>query len=241
MLILTMSILVVVVIIFAQAYYRHQNRMIDPRIEPARRLYASYNQLTEDGANDAIFSLLDTVETIYTSVKHYKSSYELGVISNNRAALWLTRALHDSDCDSICKDSLVAKAAVAVQKSISIYRQWEERFGEADAAACRKIIREEFLNGLESYPPEKQGQFLDLRIEEILDSKREIPRRLSVSYTNQGIVHRYHIRYDSAALCYTKALELWDRNLTAENNLNQLLGKPPRKTNVIQRLFPPER
>lgn len=242
-LILIMSVLVVVVIVLAQSYYRRQNRMIDPRIEPARRLYASYNQLTEYGTSDSIFRLLDSIEAIYTSVEHYKSSYELGVLSNNRAALWLTRALHDHTCDSICKDSLIAKAAEAVQNSISIYQQWGNRFGDTDADADvrRQLMHNEFLSGLEAYTSEQQEQFLDMRIEEIQDSKGEITRRLSVSYTNLGITHRYHLRYDSAAVCYTKALELWDRNLTAENNLNQLLGRPARKPNVIQRLFPPQR
>ena len=35
--------------------------------------------------------------------------------------------------------------------------------------------------------------------------------------------------------------ELWDRNLTAKNNLNVLLGQPMEKRNVIQRMFPPDR
>jgi hypothetical protein len=47
--------------------------------------------------------------------------------------------------------------------------------------------------------------------------------------------------YDSAAFYYNNAIELWDRNLTAENNLNILLNRPQKKRNLIQTLFPPEK
>jgi len=33
-------------------------------------------------------------------------------------------------------------------------------------------------------------------------------------------------------------MELWGENLTAENNLNILLGRPVRKRTFIQKMFP---
>jgi len=83
--------------------------------------------------------------------------------------------------------------------------------------------------------------YLDTRINEIIDTQVEIDRRLSVSYTNLGIVYRYRMQYDSAAYCYEEALDLWEQNLSAENNLNVLLGRPQKKSNFIQRMFPPDR
>jgi hypothetical protein len=47
--------------------------------------------------------------------------------------------------------------------------------------------------------------------------------------------------YNEAASHYTKALKYWDRNLSAENNLNALLGKPLRKRTLIEKLFPPKK
>jgi hypothetical protein len=49
------------------------------------------------------------------------------------------------------------------------------------------------------------------------------------------------VDYEKAINNYQKAIDLWDQNLTAENNLNILLGKPLKKRNLIQKLFPPKR
>lgn len=240
-LILVMSALVVVVVIIAQSYYRRQNQLVDPRIVPARELYATYNGLVEAGNYDSIFNLLEKIETIYRDTEHYRRSFEQGVISNNRAAVWLTMGLYGTLNDSTAQDSLVQLAEEAIQTSILIYEDWYDRFADADPSTCRNLIASEFLDGLEQYDPERQDKYLENRIREIIQSATEVKRRLSVSYTNMGIVHRHYARYDSAAHCYTRALDLWDRNLTAENNLNLLLGLPPRKQNIIERLFPPQR
>jgi tetratricopeptide (TPR) repeat protein len=240
-LILTMSFLVVIVIVIVQLYYKRQNQLVDPRIVPARELYATYNDLAVTGDFDSVFKLLEEIEVIYADVGHYRNAFEQGVISNNRAAVWLTMGLNETMYDSTARDSLVKLAEDAVKTSIMIYENWENEYGHADPERCRNQIAAAFKDGLESYETEQQEKFLDQRVNEIVRSTGEIRRRLSVSYTNLGIVHRHHERYDSAAHYYTKALELWDRNLTAENNLNLLLGRPKRKRNIIQRLFPPER
>jgi len=240
-LILVMSVLVVVMIVFAQRYYKQQNQEVDPRIVPARELYARYNDLAVTGDYDSVFKMLDEVEAIYSGIGHYRNSFEQGVISNNRAAVWLTLGLDGATYDSTRQDSFVQLAEGAIKKSITIYELWEDQFGHADPDKCKELISDDFLAGLKHYDEEEQEKYLDNRVNEIVQSAVETRRRLSVSYTNMGIVHRFYERYDSAALCYTKALELWDRNLTAENNLNLLLGRPQRKQNIIQRLFPPER
>ena len=66
-------------------------------------------------------------------------------------------------------------------------------------------------------------------------------RRLSVCYTNLGLISRFQGNYEDAVKQYEKALALWDRNLDAENNLNKLLNRPIKKRNIIQTLFPPEK
>jgi tetratricopeptide (TPR) repeat protein len=204
-------------------------------------MYEQYNRLAKENKIDSVFTLMDTIESIYRSVDHYANSYEIGVLYNNRAASWLTLALYSELRDSTEKDSLILLAEKAIRKSKEIYSSWIGVFDSKDPLQIEKSIHSDFMLGLEDYSADEQKKFLKTRIQEIKDAQEEIDRRLSVSYTNLGIVYRYHLQYDSAAICYQKALELWDRNLSAENNLNALLGRPMRKRNFIERMFPPER
>ncbi|MCF8346844.1 MAG: tetratricopeptide repeat protein [Bacteroidales bacterium] len=240
-LIIVMSALVLIVFIFSRRYYAAKDAAVDPRIVPARKMYEKYNGFAAENQIDSIFSLMDTIESIYSHHAHYKDSYETGVLYNNRAAAWLTLGVFGSFTDSVEQEAHISKAEQAVNKSIRIYETWQEEFGDKSKEQIARNISENFKRGLASYSDESQALFLQTRVSEIMDAREEIDRRLSVSYTNLGIVYRYREQYDSAAICYQKALVLWDRNLTAENNLNILLGRPLRKRNFIERMFPPER
>ena len=240
-LVLGMGVLVLFVVFFSKWYYSNLNATVDPRIVPARELYEKYNSYTENNYLDSVFYLMDTIEAIYTSVDHYKEAFELGVLDNNRSAAWLTIALYSEYRDSTEKDSLVCLANNALLKSISLYEKWEDDYAELSQTVIQEKIKPIFLQGLESYETEKQAKYLENRVDEITNNQTEVDRRLSVSYTNLGMVYRYRVQYESAAECYLKALELWDRNLTAKNNLNLLMDKPMEKQNIIQKLFPPER
>ena len=240
-LVLVMVILTGGAITIASFYYHNINRSVDPRIKPARELYEKYNDYAARNAFDSVFFLMDTIETIYRTVPHYRNSYETGVLYNNRAAAYLTMMLHEDKLTLEKRDSLARKAGQAARKSIRIYRKWTWRYGSLPDDSLEAAIREDFLDGLRDYSLKEQEKFLETRIREIREAQVETARRQSVSYTNLGIVYRYHARYDSAALCYQRAMELWDRNLTAENNLNRLLDRPLKKRNLLQKLFPPER
>jgi tetratricopeptide (TPR) repeat protein len=240
-LIAIMGVLVILAIVISRKYYSDQEASVDPRIKPARELYEKYNSFASSNQFDSVFHLMDTIESIYVSADHYATSFELGVLYNNRAAAWLTLGVFGEYYDDWERDSLVEMAETAIRTSMGIYETWRENLGNLDEMQIRKAITEEFSSGLESYSSEKQKKFLETRVAEITEAQAELDRRLSVSYTNLGIVYRHKEKYDSAALCYEKALELWDRNLTAENNLNSLLGRPQKKRNFIERMFPPER
>ncbi|MCF8332405.1 MAG: tetratricopeptide repeat protein, partial [Bacteroidales bacterium] len=54
-----------------------------------------------------------------------------------------------------------------------------------------------------------------------------------------GMICRYNGNYDSALVNYTRAMKLWDENLTAENNLSVLLNRPKKKRSLLRKLFPP--
>jgi hypothetical protein len=222
-------------------YYKNVNNNVDPRIREARLLYEKYNSYAQRNHFDSVFWLMDTIESLYSEVGHYKYSYEVGVLHNNRSASYLTLALFDTTLYKVPqrKDSLMQLAAFYAQNSISIYENWLKKFGGLTNGDIRKAISIEFLNGLEDWDIKKQEAFLDSRVKEMELAQEETKRRLSVSYTNVGIMQKHHLEYEAAALTYKKAMDLWNRNLTAENNLNVLLGRPIKKRNLIQKMFPP--
>lgn len=240
-LIFIMCALVLSGITISYFYYKSVNESVDPRIVKARTLYENYNLYAQSNDFDAIFLLMDSIESIYTSSHHYKNSYELGVLYNNRAATYLTMALYTEDIETLVQDSLIEQAEVASSKSIDIYTLWLENFQEKTVEEIEHLILPDFFIGLERFDKAEQNKFLSNRIKEIEEARLETPRRLSVSYTNMGVINRHKLQYEAAAKNYQKAIELWDRNLTAENNLNILLGRPIKKRSFIQKLFPPER
>ncbi|MGM0473066.1 MAG: tetratricopeptide repeat protein [Bacteroidota bacterium] len=241
-LILTMTVLVFTGIVIAWFYYGGINRSVDPRIKGARELYEKYNEFTRLGRYDSILWLMDTIESVYSSVDHYRDSYETAVLYNNRAAVYLSVYMQPGN-EILIGDTaaFISKAENAVRKSIHIYREWSGKFDGLDEIAIRENIEENFLNGMDPYSPDEKEQFLDKRVREIIEAQKENRRRLSVSYTNLGIIKRHQQKYDSAAMYYMKAIDLWERNLTAENNLNILLSRPLKKQGLLQKLFPPEK
>jgi hypothetical protein len=252
-LILVMGILALTAFFILRSYYSNLNKNIDPRIVEARTLYEKYNSYAQNNQLDSVLLLMDLIEDSYSQTEHYQNSYEIGVLYNNRAAAWLTLGFYSDLRDSTEKDSLVQLSKIAIEKSLDIYNNWEAKFKGLDESQIKTKIASSFLknpqgghpndsgNSLDSFSPEEQEAFLNNRVSEIINSQQEILRRQSVAYTNLGMTYRYHVHYDSAVYCYEKALELWERNLTAKNNMNVLLGRPMEKQNIIQKLFPPER
>jgi tetratricopeptide (TPR) repeat protein len=241
--ILGMIALSFIVITFSYFYYSSINSSKDPRVKHARELYEKYNEYTIQGDYDKVFALLDSIEFIYRKEKHFAESFEVGVLNNNRAATYLTMALYDYKPESYMlysKDSLLQLAQISVQKSISIYENWIEVFKDKNQEQIKSFISANYLNGLEEAIAKDKERYINNRVEEILTAQYETKRRLSVAYTNLGIIHRHFEQYENAINNYQKAIELWNQNLTAENNLNILLGKPLKKRNLIQKLFPPE-
>lgn len=240
--IILMTVLVFMGIGIAWIYYKGINESVDPRIKDARELYERYNEYAALEHYDSVFWLMDTIESIYNSVDHYRKSYETAVLYNNRAAVHLSVYLQPEN-EILIGDTavLISKAENAVNHSIRKIQDWYSRFEGLDEDAIRKSIETDFLAGLDEFSPGEKQKFLEKRIAEIIEAQTENQRRLSVSYTNMGIIKRHQQKYDSAALYYSKAIELWDRNLTAENNLNVLLNRPLKKRNLIQKLFPPEK
>ncbi len=247
-LILTMGALVLIGFGIASLYYDSQNKKVDPRVIEARKLYKKYDQYAENNDYAAVLNLLDSVEVIYKTYPHYRNSYEIAVLENNRAASFLTMAIHTGkqplSLDGVhilSKDSLLQRAKVHSKNAISSYQKWLDTYGNMDPDAIRAHINPAFFDGLEENDAKKRRDYLDNRVKEIQKAQLENKRRLSVALTNYGIVLRHEGKYMKAISCYEESLELWSRNLAAKNSLNILLGKPIEKRNFIQKLFPPEK
>ena len=241
--ILAMIALSFIVIVFSYFYYSNINSSKDPRVKHARELYEKYNNYAVQNDFENVFALLDSVEFIYKSVDHFSESFEVGVLYNNRAAAYLTMAIYESKPEAfmlLSKDSLLNLAQESVQTSITIYENWLVRYSDKNLKHIELILQNDYLIGLENYSKKEKENFIKSRIQEIETAQYETKRRLSVAYTNLGIIHRHFEQYENAINNYQKAIELWDQNLTAENNLNILLGKPLKKRNFIQKLFPPK-
>ncbi|TFH39527.1 MAG: hypothetical protein E4G95_00910 [Bacteroidia bacterium] len=247
-LIFIMGAVVVISIIIASIYYRSSNKSVDSRVVEARQLYSEYNNYARSGNYYRIFSLLDSVESIYASYLHYTDSYERGVILNNRAAALLTLALYRDSIRvdynpyyNISIDSINKIAETNLVRAITIYSDWKNRFENRSAEEIEEMIKDDFLLDFNPLSADESARYLKSRAEEILKSISETDRRLSVCYTNLGVLSRQKGEYDLAVKYYREALALWDRNLSAENNLNAIFGNPPKRRNILQRLFPPDR
>jgi len=240
-LILIMTLVSLSGLAFAWYYYSTKNTAVDPRVKPARILYKKYNGFASSGAYDSVFSLMDSIEKIYSNLPHYQKGFEVAVLYNNRSAACLGIMMEATERGRIEDSSFYLNLAEKyIRKSIRIYENWEANYSKVFPDPGTEF-KNTFMEGLDAYSPEEKQEFYTTRLNELENALEEYPRRLSVSLTNLGIIKRYQEDYDSSAVCFVKAIELWDRNLTAENNLNVLLNKPLKKRNLIQKLFPPEK
>lgn len=247
-LVLIMVVVVIIGVVVARNYYTRANGSVDPRIIPARELYAQYDSHAGSGNYYEIFELLDSIERIYQNVAHYRTSFELGVLENNRAAAFLTIALHGDSIQessnpwsSWSNDTLVLMAEKHLREAISIYENWIANYGNRSKQQIRAQMEAQFMEGLEGIDPDVAENYIKTRLMEIEKALQENSRRLSVCYSNLGLVYRFQGAFAEAARNYETALNLWDRNLDAENNLNRLLNRPVKKRNFIQKMFPPDR
>jgi len=247
-LIFIMSALLFLAVAIFFAYHQSKEKYLDPRVRKAREYYNKYDKLVEENNYQGILLVLDSIEMVYLSHPHYQNSYEQGVVYNNRAATYISLAIHYPDSslsldgiNLLSKDSLLSSAKKNIESAIQYYKTWLEEFSTKEEDEIQRKIDESFLSGMNKYAPEEQQKFLQKRVEEYIEAQYETRRRLSVAYTNMGIISRHHEKYQKAIQLYEKALTLWEHNLAAKNNLNILQGKPLEKRNFIERMFPPER
>ncbi len=226
-------------------YYGQVNKAEDPRILPAKMLFQEYDKELESDEYVLSLSLLDQMLAIYRATPGYEHSYEIGVLLNNKATVFLvemeTEILTEQDITKPLMQKSLATAADYTRQAIDVYEAWMADMGSLSEEQIRQKIAPYFKEGDPAFEGMNIQKILDKRVNDILEAQIETPRRISVSLTNLGMVNRYLGDLEAAKKNYEDAIELWDRNYTAQDNLAILLGQPVKKRSMISRLFPPEK
>jgi tetratricopeptide (TPR) repeat protein len=238
--ILVMVVLALAGLAIAWIYYSGINRSSDPRVRDARTMYGRFNVYAATNEDEKILSLLDSIYQVFKSVDHYSNSYEIGVVMNNRATIYLTRAISDTLVDEV-KLQYLAMAERELNQGIEYYQEWINTFEALDESGIHDMVYKDFMADPVIANDKRAGLYIRQRVNDIMTARAEMPRRLSVSYTNMGIIRRHENRPEEAVEYYVKALELWEDNLAAKNNLNIIFGRPVEKHGLLRRLFPPRR
>ncbi len=226
-------------------YYDSINKAEDPRILPAKELYLQYDKELESDEYVQSLSLLDQMLAIYRSTPGYQNSYEIGVLLNNKATVYLveleTELLTKGNVEKEALTKPLAVAADYTTQAISIYKNWMEEMGSLSEEQIKERISPYFKPNDPAFKDMDVETLLNKRVRLMLDAQIETPRRLSVSLTNLGMINRYLGNLQEAKENYESAIELWDRNYTAQDNLAILLNQPVKKRSMLSRLFPPEK
>jgi hypothetical protein len=232
---------VVLTVLFAFFYYRSLNLAEDPRVTRARILMAEYD--SQSGGPDSYtrFSLLDSAEALFRSLPDYETSFEIGVIYNNKCSGLLMVALYDSTVSNGIKNDLLALSLDYCDSSIYVYNRWLSDWGGLSDEATAERLEPFMKHDDPVFEGRNFKKIFRRRIRNIDLARVETPRRLSVSYSNKAMAYRHLTMPDSALFCYEKALSLWKDNRTAKSNMSVLMGGAPIKPGLIESLFPPDR
>lgn len=237
--------LTALVLIGSAIYYRQLNNLEDARLAATIDFHKKYALSVEKNEYGSALTILDKWETLYNNVPGYGDSYEIGVLYNNRCSLYLiqfeTDVLTSTSEDFTPPYHYLDEAEKYILTSISLYENWIQQYGSLSESVLSELVQQYFP---ENDPILKSKNIKKIRAKRVADLKLaqiETSRRLSVSLTNFGVIKRYRNDLDTAKQLYERAISLWDKNYTAQDNLDILLGKKPQKRSMINKLFPPER
>ena len=194
----------------------------------------------KEGNFSSALPLLDTIESIFAAVPGYSESYEPGIIYNNRASAYLGTALYSTK-DSSQRSRLLELARENIDTSILIYTRWLDEYGSLSENELEEDVKSHFKENENAFTGLNYRKLIGKRIKDLLLAQKETSRRLSVCYTNLGIILRHQYKQDEAVENYIKAIKLWKENFTARNNFNVLMGKQPEDRSIINQLFPPDK
>lgn len=242
----TKTIIAIVVIIaaigfvIAAVYYGRINSSEDPRVTPAKYMFLRYDGFMKQNDYLNAQKTLDSIQEILVKTSGYDDSFELGIVFNNRSSVYISKALYN-ETDSIEKKLLLDSAYFYALKAINLYTTWIDSVKGLNQNELKSIITKQFNPNDSSFKGLNCTRIIDKRVKDLVLARDEVPRRLSVAFTNLGIIQRHQLHQSEAAESYVKALQLWEDNPAALSNLNVLFGKPPKDRTILQKLFPPDR
>jgi tetratricopeptide (TPR) repeat protein len=161
-------------------------------------------------------------------------------VFNNRASIYISKAIYET-FDPLNKRFYLDTALLHIQKCINHYSNWIDRFGNLSKEALDSSIQLYFSNTDEAFLGKNVENIAQKRVKDLVLAQKETPRRLSVAYTNLGIIQRHQLKQKDAIESYLKAISLWKDNPSALSNLNVLYGKPPKDRSILKKLFPPNK
>ncbi len=223
--IIFIAVLIVISVVFISIfYYRAAKKSEDPRITETIIQYSKYDEMIKNKDYNNAFKILDSIGMIYSKYDDYKNSYEVGLLQNSKAVIYITLAVSEHN-DSL-KRNFLDSAKFFASKSIIIFEQWLREFAQ--------LSRNEIIIKIDEYHmPEdtifKSKNLVDIinkRVDNIVKAQKETPKHLSIAYTNLGSVYQYFGENKLAILNNRKALEIWSGNKTAKNNINILIDRP---------------
>ncbi|RKX20064.1 MAG: hypothetical protein DRP35_06665 [Candidatus Zixiibacteriota bacterium] len=234
-----MTGIIITGIVIAKIYYGNINASEDPRVINAKHLYEKYNVLVEKNDYQGVPKILDSIAGIYSQFPDYRESFEIGVIYNNIGAACLNVALYKAKDDE--KQLFLDSAEKYCKKAVFIYTNWISSFEDLSEENISSLVNTYYNKDDTCFIDKNIERIKKKRVKDILSSQKETPRRLSVAYSNLGIICRQNMDYDKAMDFYKKALALWDDNYSARNNINILLGRDLEERSALEKLFPKEK
>lgn len=233
-------LIICISLLTAYIYYNGKNNAEDPRIVQTKYLFRQFDEQIKENKISSALPLLDSIEFMLSKVPGYKESYEPGIVYNDRGSAYLSIALY-GDKDSTERIRLLDIAKRNIDSAIAIYNTWLAKYSSLSVEEISENIKPFFSENDPTFKGKYYNKILHKRVEDLVLAQKETPRRLSVCFTNLGIVQRHQYKQNEAVESYIKAIKLWKDNYTARNNFNVLMGKPPKDRSIIDKLFPPDK
>jgi len=227
-------------LVFAYFYYRNINDSIDPRLIETQKILADFDNINKLDSSFVAIDLMNKLEQQLKEIDLYHNSYEIGVVYNNRASVYLMLAVYNDEYKNM-KDSLFNMALNDLSKADNIYNNWIKWKVNINDAELKIYLKTEYNKASNIFKDKDINSIIEHRVKDLKLAEIETPRRLSVVYSNIAVIKRHTNKLDDAIAYYTKSLELWPKNHEAKNNLNVLCGKEKEKQSVINKMFPSKR
>ena len=235
-----MTFIVISGLIFSYYYYSNINSSIDPRLVETQEVLAHFDKINKLDSPFVALNLMNNLEKKLNNIELYKNSYEIGVVYNNKASVYLLLAVYNEEYKNM-KDSLFNMALIDFKKAKNIYNNWIEWKKNTNESDLKEYLNKQYNKDIKLFAEKDINEVIEQRIKDLDLAEIETPRRLSVVYSNIAVIKRHTNNLDDAIAYYSKSLELWPKNHEAKNNLNVLCGKKREEQSVINKMFPSKR